>query len=65
MEQRNSMVTIDQYLEDMVKLIIFKLSTIWLENTDSGLQLEPNKVDNKTKLQHCGLLQDYILNCTC
>lgn len=37
----------------------------WLENTDSELQLEPDEVDNKTKLQHCGPLKEYILNCTC
>jgi len=58
-------LTIDQHLGDVVKLIIFTLSMTGLENTDSELQLEPNEVGNKTKLQHCGPLKEYILNCTC
>jgi len=64
--QRNNyyvgILTIDQHLGDVVKLIIFTLSMTWLENTDSELQLEPNEVGNKTKLQHCGSLKEYILN---
>lgn len=58
-------LTIDQHLGAVVKLILFTLSMTWLENTDSELQLEPNEVGNKTKLQHCGPLKEYILNCTC